>query len=189
MESLLDTLRHETTEIHQTLHKNPILKACQEGTINKRQYIHLLKAFHQPWAILSPAIQAVPIVSLRPKLHLRIQAIQTDLKQLNIHENGATLTAQQDVYTESKLLGMCYVLIGSSMGASILSKNVTTSLSDVPVSYLSMTPKEAGWPELVTTLRNLDSSKYAAASTAAIDTFKLIHTNLKAFSENIDCKI
>ena len=84
MESLLDTLRQKTSKLHHALHVHPVLKSCQEGTMSKSEYIHLLKAFYSPWKILIPAIDLVPVEALKPKLRKRATAIQDDLKKLNV---------------------------------------------------------------------------------------------------------
>ena len=182
MENLLDALRHETSKLHQTLHVQPLLKSCQEGTMTKEEYIHLLKAFYSPWKFLAIAIDLVPIAVLRPKLKSRMQAIQEDLMKLNVNQSIFKPITPKLKPSQKELLGMSYVLIGSSMGASMLSAKIKESLGDVPVSYLSMSPKEAGWPELVSELRRLESKDYALALTAACSTFKLIKDELSVKS-------
>lgn len=178
MESLLDTLRHKTTKLHQALHVHPVLKSCQEGTMSKPEYIHLLKAFYSPWKLLIPAIDLVPLEALKPKLRKRAAAIRDDLKKLKVDQDIFDPIIPNPILTKEALLGICYVLIGSSMGAGMLSAKIKASLNDVPVSYLSMSPKDAGWPELVTELRGLESKGYTSASTAACAAFELIGEEL-----------
>ncbi len=180
MENLLSKLREETTELHLALHQHPVLQACQEGTMDRAAYIHLLKAFYSPWKLLSPAIDSVPIAALKPKLQFRAKAIHHDLVHLKVDQKVLKLTNPQKTLTKEKLLGICYVLIGSSMGAGMLSASIKASLGDVPVSYLSMTPKEAGWPELVGSLRTLEAKDYPTAAGAAVDIFQLIQDQLSS---------
>ena len=180
MENLLNLLRKETTELHHALHQHPVLLACQEGRMDQTAYIHLLKSFYHPWKQLSPHIDSVPIPSLRPKLKLRSAAIQNDLIKLKVDQNFLDATTTKKTLNKESLLGICYVMIGSSMGAGMLSASIKKSLGDVPVSYLSMTPKEAGWPELVGSLRILDANDYREVGTAALETFKLIQNQLSS---------
>lgn len=180
MKNLLTRLRQETTELHLALHQHPVLQACQKGTMDRAAYIHLLKAFYSPWKILSPAIATVPIPSLRPKLNFRAKAIQHDLVHLKVDKKFFESTPPQPRLSKEELLGICYVMIGSSMGAGMLSASIKASLGNVPVLYLSMTPKEAGWPELVGSLRTLDAKDYADTAIAAVDTFQLIQDQLSS---------
>lgn len=180
MENLLTLLRKETTELHHALHQHPVLQACQKGMMDQNDYLHLLKAFYHPWKQLAPNIDSVPIASLKPKLKLRSAAIQSDLTKLKIDQNFLDATTIKKTLNKGSLLGICYVMIGSSMGAGMLSASIKKSLGDVPISYLSMTPKEAGWPELVGSLRALDADDYSEAGTAALETFKLIQDQLNS---------
>lgn len=179
MENLLSKLRQETTAIHVELHEHPLLKSCQEGTMTRKDYVHLLKAFYAPWKILTPRIESVPIIAIRSKLLMRAEAIQNDLVALGVDQQITELGEKNDVYSQQELLGMCYVVIGSSMGAAVLSKSIKATFNEnIPASYLSMTSKEAGWPELAAELRILDAKEYSEAPKAALDTFKLIHSEL-----------
>ena len=186
MKSLLDAMREETTQLHRALHVHPLLLSCQKGTMNKEEYRHLLAAFYSPWKLLIPAIDLVPIRSLIPKLHHRAQAIHDDLDKLHVDQVILDSRSLNTIPGQAEILGMCYVLIGSSMGASMLSTKIKETLHDVPVSYLSMTPKEAGWPELLGELRSIDALDYADATKSACDTFELMGKELsKVITESI----
>lgn len=178
MEILLDTLRRKTSQLHQGLHGHPVLKSCQEGTLSKSEYVHLLKAFYSPWKLLGPMIDQVPITPLRPKLHSRFQAIKNDLLQLGVNDSTFRSLKPNTKLNKDQLLGICYVLIGSSMGGTMLSEKIRESLGDVPISYMAMTPKEAGWPELVAKLRTFETKDYAGAPVAAHDAFELVGKEL-----------
>ncbi|WP_010178196.1 biliverdin-producing heme oxygenase [Aquimarina agarilytica] len=178
MENVLTKLRQETSKIHQELHEDPLLKSCEQGLMNKSEYIQMLKAFYSPWKRISPFIANVPIEALKTKLEHRNQAIRKDLYELNVEPSFLELTTDIQNIDEDILLGISYVLIGSSMGGTILSEKIKSSMGDVPLSYMSMTPKEAGWPELVAQLRVLDAKKHTSITIAAIETFKAIQTEL-----------
>ncbi len=178
MRNLLDMMRQETTELHHALHEHPLLMSCQQGTMNKAEYVHLVSSFYKPWQLLIPSIDQVPINSLVPKLHARANAIRDDLNFLHVEKSIVEIGIPVSTLSKDKLLGMCYVLIGSSLGASMLCAKIKDTLGDVPMSYLSMSPKEAGWPELVGALRSLDVEKFASAPAAACDTFALIGKEL-----------
>ena len=174
METLLDKLRRDTTILHQELHKHPLLISCQNGTLKKKEYSQVLRAFYQPYKLLIPVIDEILIDTLIPKLKNRIQAIHSDLEDLEIDHEVAALESPKSALSKDATLGVCYVVIGSSMGAAMLSAKISEAISNVPVTYLSMTPKEAGWPELVSALRSYDAENYPLAADAACHSFKLI---------------
>lgn len=177
MSNLLEKLREETRDLHIALHVHPVLKLCQQQQMNKESYIRLLKAFYSPWKLIVPSISSFPIEALRPKLLLRAEAIQDDLLNLNV-DITVFSAINEKMLDEQELLGMAYVVVGSSMGASMLSASILASLGNVPISYLSMTPKKAGWPELSATLRNNNTADHSVATSAAVSTFSLIQTQL-----------
>ncbi len=178
MQNLLTALRHETSHIHNALHDHPVLKSCIEGMMNKEEYKHLLKAFYSPWKLVLPEISRVPIESLKPPLERRGQAIYNDLMQLEADPRPKHILRPNAEIDQGRLLGMCYVLIGSSMGAQDLVLSIKESVSDVPTSYLSISPKEAGWPILVSKLKELKDTDYPNACEEAVKTFKSIYENL-----------
>lgn len=178
MSNLLDTLRQQTSKKHMALHEHPLLKACQMQKMDTAGYIRLLTAFYSPWKLVLPNLSSVPIEPLRSKLELRGKAIQKDLLELGISTEHSTETK----VSEGKLLGICYVVIGSSMGAAMLSTSIRNSIGDVPVSYLSMTPKQAGWPELSSSLRLLHKDDYPEAGIGALETFAQIDYQLSISS-------
>lgn len=178
METLLDNLRRKTTTLHHALHKHPLLISCQTGTLKKKEYTQVLRAFYQPYKVLMPVIDDIPIDGLIPKLKNRIQAIHSDLETLKVAHEVAALESPKSALSKDAILGVCYVVIGSSMGAAMLSAKISEAISNVPVTYLSMTPKEAGWQELVSALRSYNAENYPLAADAACDSFKLINDAL-----------
>ncbi len=178
MDNVLQALRLRTKEMHMSLHEHPLLVSCQKGEMNRVEYVQLLKAFYSPWKLITPAISSFPIDSLKENLKQRSEAIRNDLLALEISVDSKDKSKNED-YTPGELLGISYVIIGSSMGASVLSENIKKSLGiNIPVSYLSMSPKLAGWPTLSSALRELKHEDYPKASEAAVKIFKLIDAEL-----------
>lgn len=177
MSNLLEALRQETRDIHTALHENPILKACQENKLSLSEYVHMLTAFYEPWKKIIPSIEHVPIDDLKPLLVHRHQLLYSDLKALNVDEE-ILAPEETPVLNQDELLGACYVVIGSSMGATQLSQNVKTALGNQPISYLSMSPKEAGWPLLSGFIKSRDTSDFPETSSYAREVFELIQTEL-----------
>jgi len=178
MSNLLETLRKETRDLHNSIHEHPILLACQESCLNINEYSNMLKAFYLPWQTLLPAVKKVPIDSLQTCLFKRAEAIQSDLKSLNINPNKLENSDVLLNPSEDELIGICYVLVGSSMGASILQKKIRKNLKTVPISYLSLSPRESGWPILSSYLKTLVSHDYPKAAYAAQNVFRMIHKEL-----------
>lgn len=177
MNNLLEALRENTKHIHKALHKNPILKACQEEELKLNGYIQMLTAFYEPWKKILPSIELIPFNSLKPYLVERANLLQNDLKILKVEPSKLEPNKTQ-ITDKGELLGMCYVVIGSSMGAIQLSQNIKASLGDQPVSYLSMSPKEAGWPMLSKYLREQQENDFQNACSAAINAFEQIQLKL-----------
>ncbi len=181
MNDLLSALRQETGEIHHTLHGHPLLKACQEELLDIDGYKRMLSAFFLPWQSLFPSIDMVPIQELKPCLTKRYQALNDDRHALNLHQPSADATLQgRSSLSEGEILGMCYALVGSSLGASQLQSNIHAALGPVPLSYMSISPKDAGWPILAGYLRKLQPSAYPKASDAAQNVFRQIQEGLSA---------
>jgi len=177
MHSILNELRQETKDIHLELHKNPILERCQKNKLDLSDYVQMLLAFYQPWKKLMNSLDDVPIADLKPILVKRHQLLYNDLIALSVDERPLA-PEKSEKSSPGQLLGMCYVVIGSSMGATQLSQNVKETLGNQPVSYLSMSPKEAGWPLLSKFLSSNETSDYPKASTSARKTFELVETYL-----------
>lgn len=181
MQNLLVALRAGTKGIHSALHENKILKRCQENQLVLSEYVGMLLAFYQPWKKLMASIELIPVDNLSPLLIRRHKLLYDDLIALGVDEKELAIYKKEPVSLDD-LLGMCYVVIGSSMGASLLSQNIKTSLGNQPVSYLSMSPKQAGWPLLSSYLSSQESIDYPKASETAEETFKLIEAYLSKCS-------
>ena len=177
MPNLLAALREKTKDTHSSLHKNPVLKRCQEEQLDLSTYNQMLLAFYQPWKKLIPKVEQVPINNLKPLLVQRHRLLHNDLTALNTGEENLVLDNTES-FTHGELLGMCYVVIGSSMGATLLSQNAQATLGLQPTSYLSMSPKDAGWPILSAFLREKESKDYPKATESASEAFRLIETHL-----------
>ena len=80
---LLAMLRLNTQAYHQALHQHPVLVSCQDNTLDEKRYIHMLKAFYQPWKKLVPGIENLQVPGLQPLLEDRYHALKKDLKCLN----------------------------------------------------------------------------------------------------------
>jgi len=181
MSSILVALRQETKEIHADLHGNPVLKRCQENKLDIDDYIQMLLAFYQPWKELIHSVEQVPISNLQPLLLQRHQLLYNDLIALNV-DKIMLASEKTAVLSQDEVLGMCYVVIGSSMGAIQLSQNIKMSLGNQPRSYLSMSPKEAGWPLLSSFLKSTDAKDFPKASITARKVFKSIYEHLSSVS-------
>ncbi|MFD0992404.1 hypothetical protein [Tenacibaculum geojense] len=177
MESLLNSLRYSTSKVHSAIHNNHILNACQEKKITLNEYKQMLWAFYKPWRDLIPNINKLKIPELKPKLVIRHHKIYDDLIHLNINPSNLVLNNESQL-SEKEILGILYVVLGSSMGSKQLATNLKQTLKNIPYTYLAMSPKEAGWDILTNYLKSQTDSDYSVSNKAAITTFKIIDLEL-----------
>lgn len=179
MRTLLEALRAETGPLHQALHHHPVMRACQQGGLDRGGYVRMLRAFDRSWSGLRPQIASVPWAPLRSALQGRARALRDDLEALDGVEAVEADAVVDLVPDPGAWLGESYVLVGSSLGARQLQDSVRGALgADVPMSYLSMSPRAAGWPRLVARLRSLSAVDYPHACAAACRTFEAIQAAL-----------
>ena len=176
--TLLNALRTETSEVHTALHLHPIMLACQEKRITLSEYHHMLRAFQAPWLMLSSCISEFPIQNLKAFLKTRADTLNNDIEQLETETAPNTTKTTHLSSSQDSLLGIAYVLVGSSMGASLLRKCLHAALPDAPMRYMSMTAQESGWPLLATELGELETHTFPGACKAASDTFAFVNQQL-----------
>ena len=180
MLDLLTALRRATDDAHQALHAHPLLVACLADRLDEGGYRRMLQAFYAPWQTFLPRVGAVPLRALQPGLIHRAQALRADLTTLGIDPPTAEEPGHKLPAGEDALLGACYVLVGSSLGATLLRAHVKAALPTAPHAYFSISPREAGWPLLLAHLRTLAARHHPTALPAANGVFQHIQTALSS---------
>ena len=199
MANLLEALRQHTTDIHQAMHRHPLLEACVAKRLDQQGYRHLLRAFYTPWVAVAPHIATLAIPALKAGLNLRLKALREDLIALGVDiervdvervdvkdvelepvaVQAAEANAPSPIFnTPDQYLGACYVLVGSTLGATTLKECVHHTNSALPLGYLSVTPQQAGWPPLVAHLKAMPAGAHPEVCTAAQQTFQMIYSQL-----------
>ena len=185
MVSLLHALRQATRTQHECLHHHPLLVACQERRLNLAQYGTMLRAFYAPWQYLLPAIDQLPLSEIKPHLIQRASLIENDLAELNIPCTALKKSEKLQCLNADECLGIAYVLLGSSLGATTLVECIKTSLPDAPIRYMSHSPKAAGWPLLVHFLQAQNAEQNPGTVRAAQNTFGMIEAALEEVDTDI----
>lgn len=177
-QSLLSALRRETSQVHHALHRHPLLVACQEQRLDRAGYTRMLAAFWTAWVTLVDGLAFVPVVGLTPRLALRADALRSDLSALGVDTTTLESSKSLAIRNQAQALGASYVLVGSSLGARQLCQSVASTLDDAPNAYLSVSPKAAGWPILVSYLRSLRAAGSSDALSMAKASFRSIEIEL-----------
>lgn len=152
----------------------------------QQHYIAMLRAFLFVWERVNTDIDWQNANSLKPCVEARREALRGDLRSLV----GIDDTSQNSFSTKFNeyeyALGYCYVLIGSSLGATQLLKDVQACLPDVSVNYLQFSPKQAGWFVCRDLLETNSIKKRNQICTAAQQAFTLINEKLTEFSGRLN---
>ena len=176
--SVLEHLRKATHELHENLHNHPILKSITNGSIIKTDYTKLLLSFYQIWNRLQPNFSSDNLDFFRPNLEKRMELLKLDLHDLGL-KNIEKKLVNDSKFTDSQAIAASYILLGSSLGAKELRKNIETTLPDVPCRYFKMTPKEAGWPRLTKKFSHLMLSDFPHVGIDGKFIFRQIESQLE----------
>lgn len=138
--SLHQRLRSSTSEIHETLHHNPVLEVLTAKASSREQYalaIAGLMCFyrwveaHLPSDSLSEEHRAFHIDTLS-KLNADVAALKLDAAQLNLLYKDVTQSLEPLAFAqrEEAHLGFLYLNLGSMLGGQVIAKNLRRSLPE-----------------------------------------------------------
>ncbi len=137
--SVMKRLKEETRPLHDAIEKNVYLQRVTSDTIQLVEYHKILEAFWGFYAPLEPMLFADSEpwleefnVSVREKLPL----LKADLLATGNHteESIAVLPICEllpSTATSAKKLGILYVLEGSTLGGSVITRHLKSKLGDV----------------------------------------------------------
>lgn len=178
MTDLLNALRVGTRSMHTDLHRHPSMEKIAAGVLTLQEYRHMLLAFYSPWKQIAPAVDLLDAPPLQQCLLARTSRLREDLLALGVALGNEKASCSP--LTKSELWGSTYVMVGASLGATQLSKQIAVILPNAPLAYFSMTPSEAGWPLLKDHLVQMNAALYGEAIVAAQNTFRAIGHQLSA---------
>lgn len=174
--TILVLLRQATHDIHQRLHKHPLLKPLVQQSLTKQHYILSLQAFERFY-------QAVEKVVINNTLFYDFQPnsnpITHDLITLGASINPIN---EQPVIvidkSESAILGMLYVLEGSKLGGQLIAKSIKKTLGyteqhGVTFFYGNGKQTRKHWDRFVCLLA-LHCTQHSVCTTSACQIFEIL---------------
>lgn len=125
-QSVLPVLRKATNAVHERLHVHPVTSVLVSPSLNKAAYIKALRAFFGFHKAVEATSNTLPAVyDIAHKSHL----IESDLTALKADAaSQAPCPAVTLGQSTNDLLGMMYVVEGSSLGGRVIAKNVAKIL-------------------------------------------------------------
>ena len=111
--------------------------------LSQSEYLKMLIAFLSPWQSLMPFLKQLPEKSLQSCLENKFKALENDIKVLSPNELPEIpfIDIKHSNETIDSVLGYCYVVVGSSLGAQVLSEKVNMALPGAPKAYLFSFPR------------------------------------------------
>ena len=123
-ETLLDRLRSETRDAHEALHHHPLLAPLVLPDLTSRDYQYALLAFDAFYGRLDTAVrESAPV-----RDWLAHDLARQGLKPLSLPGAGLPVIA-----TESQIWGYLYVKQGSTLGGTVISRNLKRVLGLNPL--------------------------------------------------------
>lgn len=171
--SALAELRSVTNDVHERLHNHPVLSCLTKSDLTLRDYMWTLFAFERFYHNIFIALDCSDFGFFDSKYRL----INKDLKALRFKENP--LPKCQYLQYEGvpdQILGVKYVMIGSSLGGALISKNIEKQLhlnQDNGNSFFGSSPKKIGigWNSFLETLEQ-ECKHVQRCTDAALKTFE-----------------
>lgn len=137
--SIMKRLKEETRPMHDAIEKNEYLARVTSDSIQLDEYYKILEAFWGYYAPLEPLLFENASdswmesfnVSLREKLPL----LKADLLSTGKHTNESIALLPlcdklPDTGSSAKKLGILYVLEGSTLGGSVITRHLKSKLGD-----------------------------------------------------------
>lgn len=185
---LLRLLRLETAEEHARLEAHELVRPLQSAGLDEPAYARFLRVFHGYYEALEgrlePALRdfgshlpnGYRYVARRP-------ALAGDLEDLDVPLSGGRSPHPRlpEMNGPAELLGVLYVVEGSTLGGRVLAPRITQQLALVPgraTRYLHLY-ETADWPILRRWLETTQpGADFSAIGAAARDTFRTLREYL-----------
>ncbi len=137
---LRNRLKVLTKPFHDSLEATPLAISLASGNITKDKYISFLKDLYYLHKEVESKMCLMPEWSsykLDPHQHTRADLLLADLAAFGVHVEDITSNITLiDEYSFAKIIGMLYVLEGSTMGGRVLSQRLlhVRGNDDLPVT-------------------------------------------------------
>ena len=136
MNPSISQLRAQTRDLHIELEHTTIAQDLLSPQLTRARYAHILSVWHRAWIPLETAIWTSPwSQSLRQLLPARRAAkAEQDLHALGLNGLANTTTNLDATFkpdvldSEAALLGLCYVVRGSSLGGQVIARHLESTL-------------------------------------------------------------
>lgn len=156
---VLDGLREVTGAVHQALHVHPFMLEHFESGLTPTAYFGFLLVFQELWSDFERAMDHLSDEPWCEIASNKSLLIDMDLEPLSPEMSFSTPLSARDPRLEDEAhhaLGYAYTLIGSSMGAALLSKSVKAQLPRVSTHYLCAPDARSEWRALHRYLSSLE---------------------------------
>ncbi|WMJ74493.1 biliverdin-producing heme oxygenase [Cytophagaceae bacterium ABcell3] len=129
---ILERLKKETAENHRLVEESGLMSPVTSDDFTQEQYVHILKKFYGYFNPLEKQVEShhaildkyLPDLSQRRKTDL----ILKDLETLSTPENPILCEKLPPVENLNQAFGCLYVMEGSTLGGTVISKNINKTL-------------------------------------------------------------
>lgn len=170
--SALQELRIATHDIHERLHHHPMLSSLITENLTFNDYLWVLFSFERFYESLNSYID---FELIQEKLYF----IRQDIAFLSSQENPLPQCIYfTNDFNSNHILGVKYVIIGSALGGSLISKNIEKQLrlrSGNGNSYFGSSPSTSRryWRNYQVTLEK-ECTSIKDCSISAFNTFEIL---------------
>lgn len=154
-------LREATREAHHRLDHHPLLAPLLRPDLSLPAYGRALAALHGAECTYAQLLdQAIDTLAAPYRYRPRLGALEADLRSLGVEPWPWSGPPGQAPDTLAALVGMLYVLEGSSLGGQVLMRVVARTLPTAPVSFFSAADAGTRWSHFqrfaASTIRSAD---------------------------------
>lgn len=185
-------LRERSAAAHREVEAHPLLRDLLQPTLTRAHYVTVLSAFLGWYATLEAWLRpAADALSARwtPcawRYRPRVPALERDLAQLCDRTDVLAAPPLACASGASALIGVLYVVEGSSLGGRVIAGRVRASLGpSVPVGHF-LAPGSASWPAFLDMI-GTHGSRLDAGRAVSADcmTFEHLRQHLDACRQGV----
>lgn len=195
MTTIMEQLRKETAEDHDSIEQNAYAKAIMNQTLTKSEYVAYLEKFYGFILPIEQKIQSLAFVQelgIDMKLRAKTPLLEKDLDNISSKERTQIPICDEipSIAAPGQLLGYLYVIEGSTLGGQIITRKLKEHLSLDPeagLSYFNAYGQETRsvWKELAEVMNKSVQSgiESEVIVSSAKETFRLLNKWLTVGTE------